>query len=80
MAFPLSAQEISPEEQQYNLRIQSEIRSQLNKLTTELDQLAEDEKRQGNISERDLHSAYYVRSLDARVQSLTRRVQAFEVR
>ena len=81
ICLPVIAQhELTPEEQQYNLRMQTEIRTQLNRLLSDLNQLADDEQKQGRISERDLHSTYYVHSLEAKVQSLTRRVQAFEVR
>lgn len=80
IAMPLAAQEITPEEEQYNLRMQAEIRAQLNKLTTELTQMADDEKRQLRLSEKDLRSPYYIRTLNEKVQSMTRRMQAFDVR
>lgn len=80
LALPLLAQDMSPEDVQYNLRMQAEVRSQLGRLMMELNQMADDEERLGRISEKDLHSAYYVRTLDAKVQSVARRMQAFDVR
>ena len=80
IAFPLAAQEMSPEEVQYNLRVSAEIRSQLTRLNMEMSQLADDVAREGRISERSLQSPYYVRTMEGKTQSLTRRQQALDVR
>lgn len=56
------------------------MRSQLNKLTTELDQLAEDTKKHTTITERDLRTAYSVRTLEAKAQKLDRRMQSLNVK
>ena len=80
-AIPLAAQqEMSPEEIQYNLRMQAEIHSQLNRLTAEINQLADEQKRQSKMSEKNLRSAYFVRMMDEKNQSMTKRMQALDVR
>ena len=68
------------EEQQYSVQFQAEMRTQLDKLTSELNILAEDTKKQTVITERDLRSAYSVRTLEAKSQRLNRRVQALNVK
>ena len=77
--LPAIAQEMT-EEEQYNAQFQAEMSAQLNKLTSELDILFDDASKQLSISERDLRSAYSVRTLDAKAQSLNRRLQALNVR
>lgn len=79
LAIPLAAEETN-EEQQYSLQFQAEMRSQLNKLTTELDKLAEDTKKQTAISDKDLRTAYSARTLEAKAQKLQRRMQSLNVK
>jgi len=79
LSLSLTAQELT-EEQQFNVQFMTEMRSQLNKLTTELDGLAEDTKKQTAISERDLRTAYSVRTLEAKSQRLNSRLQALNVK
>lgn len=79
LTIPLAAEEAN-EEQQYSLQFQAEMRSQLNKLTTELDQLAEDTEKHTTITERDLRTAYSVRTLEAKAQKLDRRMQSLNVK
>lgn len=74
-----NAQEMT-EDEQYNVQFQMEMRTQLDKLTSELKRLANDTKKQTVISDRDLRSAYNVRTMDAKAQSLDRRMQALNVR
>ena len=68
------------EDEQYNLQFQAEMSAQLNKLTSELDILFDDASKQLSFSERELRSAYTVRTLEAKAQSLNRRMQALNVR
>ena len=77
--LPTIAQEMT-EEEQYNAQFQAEMSAQLNKLTSELDILFDDANKQLSFSERDIRSAYTVRTLDAKAQSLNRRLQALNVR
>lgn len=79
LAIPLAAEETN-EEQQYSLQFQAEMRSQLNKLTTELDKLAEDTKKQTAISDKDMRTAYSARTLEAKAQKLQRRMQSLNVK
>ena len=73
------AQEMT-EDQQYSLQFQAEMRTQLQKLTDELDQLNEDAQKQMVITDKDLRSAYNVRTLDAKAQRLDKRMQALNVK
>ena len=68
------------EDEQYDARFRAEMSAQLNKLTSELDILFEDTQSQLIITERDLRSAYTVRALESKAQSLNRRLQALNVR
>lgn len=79
LSLSLAAQEMT-EEQQYSLQFQAEMRSQLNKLTAELDVLYGDAQKQLVITEKDLRTAYTVRTLEAEAQSLDRRMQALNVK
>lgn len=79
LVIPLAAQEMT-EDQQYALQVQAEMSVQLNKLTSELDILAEETQKQLTITDRDIRNANSVRILEARVQSLDRRMQALNVR
>lgn len=79
LVMPLAAQEMT-EDQQYALQVQAEMSVQLNKLTSELDILADETQKQLTITDRDIRNANSVRILEARVQSLDRRMQALNVR
>lgn len=79
ITLPLAAQDMT-EEQQYSLQFQTEMRTQLNKLTSELDVLYDDTQKQLVITDKNLQSAYTVRTLDAQAQSLNRRMQALNVK
>ena len=79
LSVHLAAQEMT-EEQQFSLQFQAEMRTQLNKLTSELDQIAYDTEKQTAITERDIRTAYNVRTMEAKAQSLNRRLQALNVR
>jgi len=68
------------DEQQYSAQFMAEMRSQLDKLGSELDELAGDTKRQTVITERDLRNAYSVRTLEAKAQRLNSRMQALNVK
>jgi hypothetical protein len=68
------------DEQQYSSQFMAEMRSQLDKLGSELDELAGDTKRQTVITERDLRNAYSVRTLEAKAQRLNSRMQALNVK
>lgn len=73
------AQELT-EDQQYSMQFQAEMRTQLHKLTDELDQLNEDAQKDMVITDKDLRSAYNVRTLDAKAQRLDKRMQALNVK
>lgn len=77
--IPLAAEEAN-EEQQYSLQFQTEMRAQLDKLTAELDLLAEDTKKQTTITDKDLKTAYSVRTLEAKAQRLNHRMQSLNVK
>lgn len=79
LSIPLAAEEAN-EEQQYSLQFQTEMRAQLDKLTAELDQLAEDTKKQTTITDKDLKTAYSVRTLEAKAQRLNHRMQSLNVK
>lgn len=79
LSIPLAAEEAN-EEQQYSLQFQAEMRAQLDKLTAELDQLAEDTKKQTTITDKDLKTAYSVRTLEAKAQRLNHRMQSLNVK
>jgi len=79
LSIPLAAQETT-EEQQYSLQFQTEMRSQLDKLISELDQLANETKKKTIISDRDLRSDYSVRTLEAKAQQLNRSMQSLNVK
>ena len=79
LSIPLVAEEAN-EEQQYSLQFQTEMRAQLDKLTAELDQLAEDTKKQTTITDKDLKTAYSVRTLEAKAQRLNHRMQSLNVK
>lgn len=79
MPLMLAAQETT-EEQQYNAQFQTEMSTQLNKLTSELDMLFDDTQKQITISDRDLRNEYTVRSLEDKTQKLNRRIQALNVK
>lgn len=68
------------EEQQFNAQFQAEMSAQLNKLTSELDVLYDDAQKQLAFSERDIRTAYNVRTLEAKAQSLDRRMKALNIR
>ena len=68
------------EEQQYTAQFHAEMRTQLTKLTSELDQLSDDTQKQMVISDRDLRSAYNVRALESNEQRLNHRMQALNVK
>ena len=69
LSIPLAAEEAN-EEQQYSLQFQAEMRSQLDKLTSELNLLADDTKKQTTITDKDLRTTYSVRILEAKAQKL----------
>ena len=75
----LVAQDMT-EDEQYNAQFQVEMRTQLDKLTSELEQINEDAAEQAVITEKDIRSAYTVRTLDAKIQKLDRRIQALNVK
>lgn len=79
LSIPLAAEEAN-EEQQYSLQFQTEMRAQLDKLTAELDLLAEDTKKQTTITDKDLKTAYSVRTLEAKAQRLNHRMQSLNVK
>ena len=79
LSIPLAAEEAN-EEQQYSLQFQTEMRAQLDKLTAELDQLADDTKKQTTITDKDLKTAYSVRTLEAKAQRLNHRMQSLNVK
>lgn len=79
LALPLAAQDMT-EEQQYDTQFQAEMRAQLNKLTSELGILYDDAQKQLTISDRDLRSAYTVRTLETKAQKIDRRLQALNVK
>lgn len=79
LSIPLAAEEAN-EEQQYSLQFQTEMRAQLDKLTAELDQLAEDTKKQTTITDKDLKTTYSVRTLEAKAQRLNHRMQSLNVK
>lgn len=79
LSIPLAAEEAN-EEQQYSLQFQTEMRAQLDKLTAELDQLAEDTKKQTTITDKNLKTAYSVRTLEAKAQRLNHRMQSLNVK
>ena len=79
LSIPLAAEEAN-EEQQYSLQFQTEMRAQLDKLTAELDQLAEETKKQTTITDKDLKTAYSVRTLEAKAQRLNHRMQSLNVK
>ena len=79
LSIPLAAEEAN-EEQQYSLQFQAEMRAQLDKLTAELDQLADDTKKQTTITDKDLKTAYSVRTLEAKAQRLNHRMQSLNVK
>ena len=79
LSIPLAAEEAN-EEQQYSLQFQAEMRAQLDKLTAELDQLAEDTKKQTTITDKNLKTAYSVRTLEAKAQRLNHRMQSLNVK
>ena len=56
------------------------MRAQLDKLTAELDQLADDTKKQTTITDKDLKTAYSVRTLEAKAQRLNHRMQSLNVK
>ena len=64
----------------YDLQLQAEVKGQIVRLTTELNQLSEEANRQTRYTEKNLQSAYFVRMMDEKAQSLARRMQAFDVR
>lgn len=68
------------EEQQYTAQFHAEMRTQLNKLTYELDQLSDDTQKQMVISEKNLRSAYGVRAMESNAQRLNQRMQALNVK
>jgi CRISPR/Cas system-associated protein endoribonuclease Cas2 len=75
----LAAEEAN-EEQQYSLQFQAEMRSQLDKLTSELNLLADDTKKQTTITDKDLRTTYSVRILEAKAQKLNHRMQSLNVK
>ncbi|MBO4665541.1 MAG: hypothetical protein J5612_01565 [Paludibacteraceae bacterium] len=77
VSCPLWAQQ---EEDEYSRQMQAEVKAQLVKLTEELKQLADDAGKQAVLNEQNLQSAYYIRTLDEKAQSLNRRMQAFDVK
>ena len=79
LSIPLAAEEAN-EEQQYSLQFQTEMRAQLDKLTAELDQLADDTKKQTTITDKDLKTAYSVRTLEAKAQRLNHRMESLNVK
>lgn len=79
LSIPLAAEEAN-EEQQYSLQFQTEMRAQLDKLTAELDLLAEDTKKQTTITDKDLKTTYSVRTLEAKAQRLNHRMQSLNVK
>jgi hypothetical protein len=79
LSIPLAAEEAN-EEQQYSLQFQTEMRAQLDKLTAELDQLADDTKKQTTITDKDLRTTYSVRTLEAKAQRLNHRMQSLNVK
>ena len=79
LSIPLAAEEAN-EEQQYSLQFQAEMRSQLDKLTSELNLLADDTKKQTTITDKDLRTTYSVRTLEAKAQRLNHRMQSLNVK
>ena len=79
LSIPLAAEEAN-EEQQYSLQFQAEMRSQLDKLISELNQLADDTEEQTTITDKDLRTTYSVRILEAKAQKLNRRMQSLNVK
>ena len=79
LSIPLAAEEAN-EEQQYSLQFQAEMRSQLDKLTSELNLLADDTKKQTTITDKDLRTTYSVRILEAKAQKLNHRMQSLNVK
>ena len=77
-SLPLLAQDHADDE--YSRQMQAEVKGQLVKLTDELKQLATEAEKQTPLNEKNLQSAYYIKTLDERAQSLNRRMQAFDVK
>lgn len=76
-SLPLLAQEA---DDPYSRQMQAEVKGQLVRLTDELKALSDDAVKQGTLNEQNLQSAYYIRTLDEKAQSLNRRMQAFDVK
>ena len=79
LALPIRAQQPA-EEDEANIRFAQEIHAQLDKMNTELHQIAEEETRQGQITPSGIRSAYFIRNMNSKVQSTDRRLKAFNVR
>ena len=79
LALPIQSQQPA-EEDEANIRFAQEIHAQLDKMNTELHQIAEEETRQGQITPSGIRSAYFIRNMNSKVQSTDRRLKAFNVR
>ncbi len=79
LALPIRSQQPA-EEDEANIRFAQEIHAQLDKMNTELHQIAEEETRQGQITASGIRSAYFIRNMNSKVQSTDRRLKAFNVR
>lgn len=80
--WPIAAQTPAPtpEEVEYDRRMCVEIERQLQRFDSELQQLSDVSNRQFRISEHDLHSSYYIRSLNDKVNIINRSLHALDVR
>lgn len=79
LTLPFLAQQPA-EEDESTLRFAAELHAQLDRMNTELQQIAEDETRQRQFTAANIRSAYFVRAMNTKVQSTDRRLQAFNVR
>ena len=67
LALPIQSQQPA-EEDEANIRFAQEIHAQLDKMNTELHQIAEEETRQGQITPSGIRSAYFIRNMMTAMQ------------